>query len=210
MPRLRYRRYSKNLMTTFALINQVSQWWDALTLTRQLFYGIGIVAGIMALILAILAIIGLDHHDAIDSIGDAGTGDGDGGIFSIKPLTGFFLGFGWAGGLALDNGLGLFAATAVALIAGGGLMAVIVAMFRAIHGMRSDGTMRISDALNATGTVYITLPPSKGSGGQVIVSFRGRQETFAALTTADRAIPSGDRVRVVQVIDSRTVIVEPL
>lgn len=197
-------------MTTLALINQVSQWWDALTLTRQLFYGIAIVSSIVALILAILAVIGLDHHDAMDSIGETGTGDGDGGIFSIKPLTGFFLGFGWAGGLALDNGLGLFAATTLALIAGGGLMAVIVAMFRAIHSMRSDGTMRIEDALNATGTVYITLPPSKASGGQVIVSFRGRQETFAGLNTSDRPIPSGDRIRVVQVIDSRTVLVEPL
>ncbi|MET0261476.1 MAG: hypothetical protein ABW223_01165, partial [Rariglobus sp.] len=85
-------------MTTLALINQVSQWWDELNLARQIFYGIGIIAGIMALILAILAMIGLDHGDGVDAIGDTGAGDGDGGIFSIKPLTGFFLGFGWAGG----------------------------------------------------------------------------------------------------------------
>jgi len=197
-------------MTTLALLNQVSQWWDELNLARQVFYGIGVIAGFMAVILAILAVIGMEHHDAVDAIGSADAGDGGGGIFSVKPLTGFFLGFGWGGGLALDGGLGMIAATIVAVLSGGALMAIIVVMFRAIHGMRSDGTVRIEDALNATGTVYITLPASKVSGGQVVVSFRGRQETFSALNTADRAIPSGERVKVIQIIDSRTVLVEPL
>lgn len=196
-------------MTTLALLNQVSQWWDELNLARQVFYGIGLLAGLMALVLAVLAVVGMDQHEAIDSIGSVDAGDGGGGIFSVKPLTGFFLGFGWAGGIALDSGLGMFAATVVAILSGGALTAIIVAMFRAIHGMRSDGTMRIDDALNATGTVYISLPPSKAAGGQVVVSFRGRQETFSALNTADRAVPSGERVRVIQIIDPRTVLVEP-
>lgn len=196
-------------MTTLALLNQVSQWWDELNLARQVFYGLGLLAGLMAVILAILSMIGMEHHDAVDAIGSADAGDG-GGIFSIKPLTGFFLGFGWGGGLALDGGLGMIAAIVVAVLSGGALMAIIVAMFRAIYGMRSDGTARIDDTLNATGTVYITLPPAKASGGQVVVSFRGRQETFAALNTADRAIPSGERVKVIQIVDPRTVLVEPL
>jgi hypothetical protein len=197
-------------MTTLALLNQVSQWWDELNLARQVFYGIGVIAGFMAVILAILAVIGMEHHDAVDAIGAADSGDGGGGIFSVKPLTGFFLGFGWGGGLALDGGLGMIAATIIAVLSGGTLMAIIVAMFRAIHGMRSDGTARIEDALNATGTVYITLPASKAPGGQVVVSFRGRQETFSALNTADRTIRSGERVKVIQIIDPRTVLVEPL
>jgi hypothetical protein len=195
-------------MTTLALLNQTTQWWDGLDLSRQVFYGIGIVAGVIALVLAILAIIGIEHDDAVDSL--AHTGDGDSGIFSVKPLTGFFLGLGWAGGIAIDNGFGLFFATVIGLICGGVLMGIILAMFRVIQSLRSDGTVRIEDALNATGTVYVTLPPSKAAGGQVVVSFRGRQETFAALSTADRAIPSGDRVKVIQIVDPRTVLVEPL
>jgi len=31
-------------MTTLALLNQVSQWWDELNLARQVFYGIGVIA----------------------------------------------------------------------------------------------------------------------------------------------------------------------
>ncbi len=195
---------------TFAVLTQVSEWWDQLNFARQMFYGIGLLAGLIAIILAVLAMIGLEHHDAVDAIGSADVDHGGGGIFSIKPLTGFFLGFGWSGGLALDAGLGMAASLAVALLSGGVLMAIIVAMFRAIYGMRSDGTMRIQDTLNAPGTVYIALPPSKAAGGQVVVSFRGRQETLAALNATDRLIASGERVKVTQVIDSHTVLVEPL
>ena len=44
----------------------------------------------------------------------------------------------------------------------------------------------------------------------MIVNFKGRQETYAALSAAEKAIPSGDKVKVVAVVDSRTVLVEPL
>jgi hypothetical protein len=54
------------------------------------------------------------------------------------------------------------------------------------------------------------LLPSRQAGGQVTVHFRGRQETFQALNTSSRTIPSGERVRVVEVLDSQTVLVEPL
>ena len=74
-------------------------------------------------------------------------------------------------------------------------MAVIVLMFRTILAMRSDGTVRIADTVGAVGTVYISLPPAKAAGGQVVVNFKGRQETYAALSTAERPLPSGDKVK---------------
>ena len=202
-------------MTTLALIERLNGWWTELTLAKQFFYGIGLVAGIVCVVLMILSLLGMDHDDAVDALGAAdaaGAHDGDsgGGIFSVKPLTGFFLGFGWAGGLALDAGFSFLVAIACALGAGGAIMAVIVLMFRAIFAMRSDGTARIDDTVGAVGTVYLTLPAAKAAGGQVIVNFRGRQETYAALSAAEKAIPSGDKVKVVAVVDSRTLLVEPL
>lgn len=196
-------------MTMIAVINPVSSWWESLTQPQQIFYGIGLVAGGVSLVLALLAFLGMEHHDAVDAVG-TDFDHGGGGIFSIKPLTGFFLGFGGAGGLALEAGWSLALATIVALVAGAVVMAVIVAMFRAIYSMRSDGTVRPEEAVGAIGTVYVTLPASKAPGGQVIVNFSGRQETFDALNTGDRAVKSGDKVKVTAVIDSRTVVVEPL
>ena len=202
-------------MTTLALIERVNGWWTELTLAKQFFYGIGLVAGMVSLVLMVFSLFGMEHDDAVDALGAAdaaGAHDGDtgGGIFSIKPLTGFFLGFGWGGGMALEAGWSFLAATACALGAGGAVMAVIVLMFRAIFAMRSDGTARIADAVGAIGTVYLTLPAAKAPGGQVIVNFRGRQETYAALCAAERAIASGEKVKVLAVVDGHTVLVEPL
>ena len=196
-------------MTTLALINQIGEWWNELTLAKQLFYGIGMLAGLMTLLLAVMAMIGMEHDDAVDAISGADTG-GDGGIFSIKPLTGFFLGFGWAGGIAMESGWSLIAALAIACVAGGALMAVVVMMFRAIYAMKSDGTVQVQKAVGAVGTVYVTVPANKAAGGQVVVNFSGRQETFAALSGAGQPISSGEKVRVISLVDNRTVLVEAL
>ncbi|HLP25758.1 MAG TPA: hypothetical protein VK477_08775 [Acidobacteriota bacterium] len=196
-------------MNSLAFIDQISGWWNELTLAKQLFYGIGMMAALVSLVLALLALVGAEGGHDFDGP-DAGDVDHSGGIFSVKPLTGFFLGFGWAGGIAMDRGLPLFVALLIAVAAGGALMAAVVVMVRMILSVRSDGTMQIEQALGAVGTVYVTVPPAKASGGQVIVNFSGRQETLGALTAAPQPIASGDKIKVTAIVDRHTVLVEAL
>jgi hypothetical protein len=186
-------------------------WWDGLDLARQIFYGIGLLAGLLALILAVLAMVGFEGGDAVDAVDDFGH-DGGGGIFSVKPLTGFFLGFGWCGGIALDAGWTAGAATLAGVVAGGALMSILVVMIRVIMSLHTDGTMRIDEAVGLVGTVYLTLPAAGGPGGQITLNLNGRQETLSAISAsaAEEAIASGAKVRVTRVIDARTVLVEPL
>jgi hypothetical protein len=194
-------------MMTLALIDQLGGWWNELNLAKQIFFGLGILAGGFALLLGFLAVIGLDQSEAVSaaSVHDAGEG-----IFSTKPLTGFFLGFGWAGGIALDHGFSFGAALAIALVSGVGLTAVIILLIRVIIGMRSDGTARIDETVGTVGTVYITLPPGKATGGQVVVNFSGRQATYAAISGTEHPLASGTKVKVVAVVDSSTLLVEAL
>jgi len=183
--------------------------WGGLTTAAQVYFSIGLLAGAVSLVLGVMSAVGLEHHDVVDLPDTLGWDAGGGGIFSVRPLTGFLLGFGWAGGIAASAGLGVFASVAVALGSGAAVMGLVIALLRLLLGMRSDGTVRIADAVDAPGTVYVGLPPSRQAGGQVTVHFRGRQETYQALNASDRAIPSGERVRVVQVLDGQTVLVEP-
>jgi hypothetical protein len=83
-------------------------------------------------------------------------------------------------------------------------------MIRAIYSMRSDGTRQINNAIGAVGTVYVTLPASRVGGGQINVTVGGRLETLSALNAGLRVVPSGEKVKVVGVIDTNTVLVEPL
>jgi membrane protein implicated in regulation of membrane protease activity len=192
----------------FALFESFT-WWSRLTTAQQFFYGIGIVAGVVTLIMGLLALIGLEHHDADTDIGGGDHFDGS-SLLSIKPITGFFLGFGWAGGIALDAGLSLTMATLVAFVSGVVLMLTIAWLIRAIYSMRSDGTRQINNAIGAIGTVYVTLPASRAAGGQINVTVGGRLETLSALNAGLRPLASGEKVKVVGVVDTNTVIVEPL
>ena len=192
------------------MVSSIVELWSGLPAAQQVFFGIGLLAGVVSLILGVMSAIGLEHHDVVDLPDAIGWDAGGGGIFSVKPLTGFLLGFGWAGGIALGSGLGILAATAIAVGSGLSVMGLVVALLRLILGMRSDGTARISDTLHESGTVYVTVPPDRQAGGQVTVHFRGSQETYMALNRSNRPIPSGERVRVVEVLDSQTVLVEPL
>ena len=191
------------------MIASLSEFWGGLPTAAQLFFAIGLLAGAVSVVLGVMSAVGLEHHDAIDLPDTIGWDVGGGGIFSVKPMTGFLLGFGWAGGIASASGLGTLVSVGIALAAGASVMGLVVGLLRLLLGMRSDGTVRIADAVDAPGTVYVGLPPSRQAGGQVTVHFRGRQETYQALNASDRAIPSGERVRVVAVLDGQTVLVEP-
>jgi membrane protein implicated in regulation of membrane protease activity len=183
-------------------------WWARLSTAQQFFYGVGIIAGVLTLIMAVFALFGLDHHDT--DVGDVGDHMDGSSLFSTKPITGFFLGFGWSGGIALDSGLSLGMATLIAFGSGTVLMFALAWVIRSIYSLRNDGTRQINDAIGAIGTVYVTLPASRVAGGQINVTVSGRLETLAALNAALRAIPSGEKVKVVGVIDTNTVLVEPL
>ncbi|HWA28853.1 MAG TPA: hypothetical protein VG734_24590 [Lacunisphaera sp.] len=196
-------------MTTLAIIDQVGGWWTGLNGAKQMFYGIGVVATLVTVLLGVLSVIGMDHHEGVDSPGLHHEGDGL-GIFSVRPLTGFFLAFGWVGGIALDNGLPLFGAFICAVLAGGSVMGGVIAMYGAMMKLKSDGTMDVNQAVGAVGTVYVTVPAHKGAGGQVVVNFSGRQETLAALSGAAQPIASGEKVKVISIVDGRTVLVEAL
>lgn len=197
-------------MTPHFALFESFKWWAGLTTAQQFFYGIGIIAGIVTLIMAVLGLFGLGHHD-MDVSGhiDADHFDGS-SLFSTKPLTGFFLAFGWVGGIALESGMSLAMAAIVASVSGIVVMLVLAWTIKTIYSMRSDGTRQINDAIGAIGTVYVTLPPARASGGQVNVTVSGRLETLPALNAALRAIPSGEKVKVVGVVDTNTVLVEPI
>lgn len=193
-------------MTPHLALFESLRWWGGLSGAQQLFYGIGILAGVATLIMAALGLIGMGHHDAMDAVDHF---DG-GSLLSTKPITGFFLGFGWAGGIALESGLSVPVAMVIAMGSGGVLMVAIAALLRAVYSLRSDGTRKMDDAIGAIGTVYITLPPARASGGQINVTVSGRLETVPALNAALRSIPSGEKVKVVGLVDAQTVLVEPM
>lgn len=179
-------------------------WWGSLGTSLRVFYGIAIAASALLVLQLVAMLFGADH-DAFDGEHDSGLG-----LISIRSVTAFFTGFGWGGVVAIKEGFGLTASIAIALVTGGVLMAAVVAMLRGFAALRYSGTLDYENAIGNVGNVYMAVPGAMGGPGQIEVLVQGRTTMVQAFTRAPERLPPRARVRVVEVLDPQTVVVEPL
>jgi len=188
----------------------MTEWWNALLIERQIFYGIGIFSLGILVIQMLLTVIGLDsHHDADIS----GHGDHDSGIglITVRTVTAFFVGFGWTGAIMLNNGYSVVAAIIAGLAAG---TAFLLATWFLIHNLlrlqSSGGNVDYNNAIGTVGTVYTTIPAAETGGGQLELMIQGRLMMAEAYTRATWNLKPGAKARVTALIGRSTLLVEPL
>lgn len=181
-------------------------WWGSLGTSLRVFYGIAIASSVLLVLQLAALLFGLDgDHDF-----DGGDHDSGLGIVSIRSVTAFFTGFGWGGVVAIKQGLGLGASIAVALITGGGLMAAVVLLMRGFASLRYSGTLDYQNAVGKVGNVYMAVPAAMGGPGQIEVLVQGRSAIVQAFTRSPERLAPRARVRVTEVLDAQTLVVEPL
>lgn len=187
----------------------IDAWWNSLGTALQLYYGIAIVTTFLLFLQLALALVGFDGDaDADFEAGDA-PHDAGVSVLSVRSVTAFFAGFGWGGVVAIREGLSLLGATAVALATGGVLMTAVVLLMRGLFAMRHSGTLDYRNAIGAVGDVYLPIPGDMRGPGQVEVMVQGRLAVVQAFTRSPQRIPNRTRVRVVDTLDSQTLLVEP-
>ena len=142
-------------------------------------------------------------------LGEVGEGGGT-GIFSIRSIGSFFTGFGWTGAMLLEKGYSLGVATTGATVMGSLILAGFLAMMRWMHGFKSDGTIDYTNAIGNIGNVYVPIQPRRKGMGQIQVEVQGRLAVVTAITNHHEKIENRTAVRVKELIDSRTLLVEPL
>lgn len=130
--------------------------------------------------------------------GDADVPDGaDTGVFSMRAVVGFFLGFGWGGYMSLAAGMATMAAAGIAFVVGLVMFLLVAALMRAVYGLRSDGTISPESLVGLRGSVYVTIPPAGQPGGQVQLAHPNQLLTIAAVQMGDSPLPVQSRVVVV-------------
>ena len=169
-----------------------------------IFYSIAILASFFLVVQIILMAFGVGDGDV-----DLDVGDGL-DFFSVRSLTGFFGGFGWAGVIMLENGSSLIAATGVGVVAGSVLMLSVAYLMKVLYSLKESGTIDLNNAVGQTGTVYLTIPHSESGAGKVRVMVQGRLKIVAACTTSREPIPTERKVTVQGLLDPTTLLVEPL
>jgi len=186
-------------------------YWLHLTPTMKMFVGIGAVSSAVLTLQMVLAMFGgdMDGLDADVDIPDAGEG-GASGILSIRTIGAFFTGFGWSGAAMLQAGYGTGAATFVGIVVGSIFMALIFYLMTYLHSLRQEGTINYSNAVGKIGSVYLPIPPHRKGIGQIEVLVQGRLKIVQAITDNDKKIGNRVAVRVTELVDTQTILVEPL
>jgi hypothetical protein len=182
------------------------EWFTSLPIDLAIFFGIAIFATAVLLLQLALMIFGLDHAFGVE---DLAAGDGM-GIISVRSVTGFFGGLGWTGVIALRKGLSVPVATLMGTLVGVVLMLSVAMFMKLIYSLRESGTLDYNNAIGQVGTVYIAIPASQQGPGKVRVLVQGRVTIIAAFTESDKKIATQQKVKVVGLIDERTLLVEPL
>lgn len=175
---------------------------------RGIFCAIAWVASLLSIGLFLLSLFA-DVADGDADGMDASAADGDTGLFSIRALIGFLLGFGWGGYIAVINGSSIGMGIAVGLLVGFLMFFLVAGIMRFIYSLKSDGTLDYGSLVGCIGTVYVTIPPNGEPGGQVQVSHPGQLLTMPAIQEGSEPLPAQTRIQVVQA-STFQLVVKPL
>jgi membrane protein implicated in regulation of membrane protease activity len=153
-------------------------------------------------------LFGHDHdfdHGVDHGIGDAGheagvDSHGVIGIFSMRVIATFVMGFGAAGAVALHYGMGYPLASVIGVAAGVVLAALMYGIMLLFIEQQASSITPTDSLLGCTGTV--TVPIDKDAMGEVGVSLGGEYHTFTARAHASGALGKGSTVRIVAVSGS--------
>nr|MBR9811316.1 hypothetical protein [bacterium] len=187
-------------------------WWTNLEPDgMKTFVGIGAVSSAILFIQMLIVLAGgyLDIPDLDFDIAETGEG-GATGMFSIRGIGSFFTGFGWTGASVLDSGGSMTLAIAAATIVGLLVLFGFVSMMRWLQSLREEGNINYENAIGQVGSVYVPIPPNREGLGQIEVKVQSRISTVRAISDHPERLENRVAVRVMELVDDRTLLVEKL
>lgn len=210
------------------------EWYNSLEPLLKTFWGIAIFFSLFFLIQNIMTLVGLGHSDAagidgmdgldgldgVDGLDGADAMDGADGntldtggamqLFTIRNLVNFMLGIGWGGVCFYQYVPNHLLLCLIALVCGIAFLVLFFVLWRKMLHLEKHGNLRIQDAVGKVCDVYLRIPANRGGKGKVQISFGGSIQELAALTDSDEQIPSGAKVRILQLVDGNTLLVEKI
>ncbi len=204
----------------------IATWWGALTPAMKVLWGVTLAASLIFIIQTILTFIGADADttgldgadlggdmDATDLSmdGDAAAGGTGSNLYTFRNLINFLMGFGWTAIILQEKIQSLPLLLIVATAVGAGLVALVMYLFSLLGKMQQSGNIDVyKSAVGCQGTSYLTIPAARGGEGKVQISIGGAVREYNAQTEEDSPIPTGTPVKVVDVINGITLLVERL
>ena len=187
-------------------------WYNSLEPALKVYWGIAIFASVIFVIQTVMSFVGISDVDTdvdvdanVDGLDDAGAMH----LLSIRNIVYFLLGLGWAGVSLWGTIANRLVLAIVAIVVGCLFVAIFLFLFRQMMKLQHNGAFDINDAVGKTVDVYLRIPASGQGIGKGQVSFNGSVQEIDARTDGDTLIPSGAKVRVIEVLNNRVLLVEP-
>lgn len=189
----------QELVSTFS---QLDAWMQA-------YWICAIVGTAILAVQMILTMVGMDSSDVDVDFDGADTMDLGGSIslFSVRNFVNFVVGFGWAGVCLSESIRNRGLLCAVAVLVGVAFVLMFFFIKRQTKKLEHNGAFKIEDSVGKTVDVYLRIPAHREGKGKVQVSLHGTVHEFDAMT-AGEGVASGKKVKVMDVIDGSTVLVE--
>lgn len=190
------------------------------------FFVCAIVGGTLILCQFALTLLGIggdsdlvDHgghdigHDVAGGDHDPGHGNSSThflGMLTFRTLSAAVAFFGLAGLASMHSGVNPTPTIGLALVAGACAVVITDQTLRMVNKLNVDGTVRIHQAVGARGTVYLSIPGSRGGAGKVHVNMLGRSIEYNAVTHNIDSLAAGTPIIVGGIVNGDTVEVTPL
>lgn len=189
----------------------MTEWFNHLTSFEKIYWVITIASTIVFLFILVTTLIGADGAEDIGDVDadiDADTGAGF-QFFTFKNMVAFFTIFGWSGIASTDAGNSKSTTIIISILCGLLMMVVMAALFYYISKLTDSGTLKMKNALNAIGEVYLTIGAKRSKIGKVHVRVQNSLRELEALTDYEKDLKQGAVVKVKEVTANGLLIVEP-
>jgi hypothetical protein len=165
--------------------------------------GLGGTLLVLQLLAGLLG-IGGDHVETDHDVHDTGTDHESSehwylGFFTFRALVGALTFFGLGGLTAQYYELPPKSVLAAAVLSGAVAMYLIASVMNFFKRLKSDGTVKVENAVGEPGVVYLRIPAEKTGPGKVTLKLQNRSVELEAYTTG-RELPTGSPIRVTNVL----------
>ncbi len=188
-------------------------WWTSLSTAMQVLWAITLSASLIFVIQTVMTFLGLGDHDAdfdLDTSDGSFDADPSMNLLTFRNLVNFCLGFGWTAVLMHEKIQSNALLIIVSVIVGILLVTVVMWIFKWLSGMQQTGNIDVhKSAVGCEGKVYLTIPGERKGEGKVQITINNAVREYDAVTDWE-TIPTGKAIKVTEVINDYTLLVEEL
>lgn len=188
-------------------------WWTSLSTAMQVLWAITLSASLIFVIQTVMTFLGMGDHDAdfdLDTSDGSFDADPSMNLLTFRNLVNFCLGFGWTAVLMHEKIQSNALLIIVSVIVGILLVTVVMWIFKWLSGMQQTGNIDVhKSAVGCEGKVYLTIPGERKGEGKVQITINNAVREYDAVTDGE-TIPTGKAIKVTEVINDYTLLVEEL